>query len=217
MKKNLPKTRRRGKRSADCHLSCFNEESYRKCVAVRDSGVLQVCHFGAISWQEPELLTSCLWWSSQLQSFPGARRLLDPVQCFSVMKIKINSPCSFWECVCNQCNWTGAASPGCHCLSPCLLSWLHLTSTWSSPLWARGAAVHHQLLYLSFWKMESVYLHSYFPTPLIFGKGWLGGGICASWVDGKAALLWWSADCPASLFLRLGGLWQDYMAVLARG
>lgn len=120
MKKNLPKTKRRGKRNAG-HMSCLNEGSYGKCVAARDSGVLQVCHFGASPQHEPKLLTSCLWWSSQLQSFPGASRLLDPVQCFSVMKITINSPCSFWVCMCNQCNWTGAASPGCHCLSPCLL------------------------------------------------------------------------------------------------
>lgn len=86
------------------HMSCFNEESYGKCVAARDGSVLQICHFGAISWHEPKLLASCLRWSSQLQSSPGARRLLDPVQCFSVMKIKINSPCSLRVCVCNQCN-----------------------------------------------------------------------------------------------------------------
>lgn len=157
MKKNLPKPKR-GKRDAGCHTSCFNEESDRKCVAARDGGVLQVCHFGASPWHEPKLLASCLWWSSQLQSFPGARQLLDPVQSFSVMKIKINSPCSFWACARNQCNWTGAASP--HCLSPCLLSWLCLTSTQSSSLWAREAAVYHQLLHLSFWKVENIYLHS---------------------------------------------------------
>lgn len=160
MKKNLPKTKRRGKRNTGCHTSCFNEGSDGKCVAVRGSGILQVCHFEASPWHGPKLLASCLWWSAQLQSLPRARQLLDPVQCFFVMKIKINSPCSFRVCVCNQWNWTGAASLGCLCLSPCLLSWLHLTSTQSSSLRAREAAVHHQLLHISFWKMENVYLHN---------------------------------------------------------
>lgn len=120
-----------GKRNVDCHMSCFNKVSYGKCVAMRDSAVLhylQVCRRGAVLWHEPKLLASCLWRSSQLQYFPGATRPLDPVQYFSLMKIKINSP-YFRVCACNQCNWTGAAFPGCHCLSPCLLSWLHLTST----------------------------------------------------------------------------------------
>lgn len=115
--------------------------------------------WGSSPWQEPKLLTSCLCWSSQLQSFPGAWRLLDPVQCFSVMKIKINPPCSSKVCVCNQGDWTGAASPGCHCLNPCLLSSLHLTCTWNSLLRAREAALHHQPWHLSFCKVGNVYLH----------------------------------------------------------
>lgn len=53
---------------------------------------LHVCPHGAVFWHEPKPLTSCSWQSSQLQYFSEATRPLDPVQYFSLMKIKINSP-----------------------------------------------------------------------------------------------------------------------------
>lgn len=99
MKKNLLKKKKKKR-----EMQVVTRAALMREVTVRDSGVLQVCHFGAISWHEPKPLTSCLWWSSQLPSFPGARRLLDPVQCVSVMKMEINSTCSLRVCVCNQCN-----------------------------------------------------------------------------------------------------------------
>lgn len=161
-------------------MSCFNKASYRKCVAMRDSAVLyylQVCYFGAIFWQEPKLLAGCLWWSSQLQYFPEATRPLDPVQFFSLMKIKIDSP-YFWVCVCNQCNWTGAVFPGCHCLSPCLLSWLHLTSTseFTSLGWRScSASPFITSVFLHRLYMRRVYLHS-ISSFCCFWRGVVVGG-----------------------------------------
>lgn len=142
---------------------------------LRDSAALhyrQVCHRGAIFWHEPKPLASHSWWNSQLQYFPGDTRSSDPVHYFSLMKIKINSP-SFWVCACNQCNWTGAAFPGRHCLSPCLLSWLHLTST--SEFISLGgescsASPFITSVFLHRLYMRRVYLHS-ISVSIAFGKG----------------------------------------------
>lgn len=102
-----------------------------------------------------------------------------------------------------------------HCLSPYLLSWLYLTPAQSSPLWPGEAALHHQLLRLSLWKVENVYL------PSISWLHWsLGRADCEGeflhprWIGKQIG--GWSADCPACLFLMLGSLRQDYMAVLAK-
>lgn len=189
-------------------MSCFNEGSYGKCVAARDSGVLQVCHFGASPQREPKLLTSCLWWSSQLQSFPGASRLLD---LFSVSPwwksqsiLLVLSECACVISVTEQEQHPQAAIVSALAYSadctwprlrvhPCGLGKLQcITSCYICP---SGR-----------WKM---FIWMVFPDSIglwgeliVRGNLWIGKQGCC---DGVL--------CPASLFLRLGTLRQDYIYI----
>lgn len=169
-----------------------------------DSAVLcylQVCHLGAIPWHEPKLLASCSWWSSQLQCFPGATGPLDTAQYFSLMEIKINSP--YFEGVRAisvieqrfQAAIVSALAYSADCIWPQLQS---------SCLWAGEAAVHLHLLPLSFctgFKWGG-FVCIVSPGSIDFWRGLVMcvcvccGGMCGSWVKGKAAL-WWSCLLPS--------------------